>query len=181
MMDHQEIMLVEATRKGDRIALAALIDRYGEDLMGYLIFMVHRRAMAEDVFQDVWVKVMEKIRSFRGGSEFAPWLFRIARNRAYDLLRRKREVLHERLEDLPQAATCPDPAEALGRSESVQKVLAGMKDKQREIIYLRFFKELSYDELSKVLRLPMGTVKSRLKRALETFAARYRTMVGEKS
>ncbi len=92
--DHNQIRreseIIAQLRKGERSGIEQLMDYYGESLMRYLVSILDSREAAEDAFQDTWIRVMERIHRFTAGKPFAPWLFRIARNRAYDHLRRKK-------------------------------------------------------------------------------------------
>jgi RNA polymerase sigma factor (sigma-70 family) len=182
-----ERILVHALRDGRRTALAALMDRHGEGLMSYLVSILNNRALAEDAFQDTWIRVLEKIGQFDPGQPFAPWLFRIARNRAYDLLRRQRRWrwLDQRREGREDAAL-PElpapgnfPAEFADR-ETLQALLARLDPLYREVLWLRFYRDLSYDEIAAVCRVPLGTVKSRLRRALDRIGSLYRGTMEER-
>jgi len=167
----RERNLVAQLRNGDCSGLGELIDMHGDNLLHYLIALLGDRTAAEDVFQDVWIRVIERIHRFRAGRPLAPWLFRVARNRAYDVLRRERL----RSPRLPVAAA-PDPTAALSSEDRIDsriaagdlaaKLLGALPAKHREVLWLRFYAELSYDEIAAVCRVPLGTVKSRLRRAL---------------
>ncbi len=89
-LEPDERQLISQLKKGDTDAAGALMDLHGEALMRYLYSIMGSRESAEDVFQDSWVKVMEKISLFDSSVSFRPWLFRVARNAAYDALRRKK-------------------------------------------------------------------------------------------
>lgn len=163
--------LVAQLRTGDRSCLGELIDMHGDDLFHYLIALLGDRSVAEDVFQDVWIRVIERIHRFRAGRPLAPWLFRVARNRAFDVLRRER-LRSPRLPAAAQAA----PTAALASEDRIDtrivaddlaaKMLAALPAKHREVLWLRFYAEMSYEEIAAACRVPLGTVKSRLRRAL---------------
>ena len=176
--------LVQQLKKGDERCVVQLMDHYGSQLMHYLVSILGSREWAEDVFQDTWVKVIEKIGSFRSDAVFAPWLFRIARNGAYDLLRQKRRWLGlENLkldeDDRPFEPQAPgNLAEELADKEMVQKLLRALEPAYREVLWLRFFQDMSYEEICQFAQLPMGTVKSRLFRALDQIATMYGQMEG---
>jgi len=169
-MERTEISdsLVRRLEEGDREALAALMDLHGEGLMRYLVSITGSRDMAQDAFQDTWVRVAEKAHTFNASHDFAPWLFRIARNRALDLLRREkfRRVLG--LDEAVPAAA--DPTVDFLERQNVRAAMARLPVRHREILGLRFYLDKSYEELAALLRLPLGTVKSRLNRALEKLA-----------
>lgn len=163
--------LVAALRTGDRSGVAELIDVHGKDLLNYLTALLGDRSVAEDAFQDVWVRVIERIHRFRPGRPFAPWLFRVARNRAFDVLRRERRRSPGRpgapAEDPGPVVPAHDPFDSrLAAGDLAGKVLAALPAAHREVLWLRFAAELSYEEIATVCRVPLGTVKSRLRRAL---------------
>jgi RNA polymerase sigma-70 factor, ECF subfamily len=179
--------LVRALQDGRRSALAALMDRHGEGLMSYLVSILNHRTQAEDAFQDTWIRVLEKIRRFDLRQPFAPWLFRIARNRAYDLLRRQRRWAwpgwrrREGEAEQPVDLAAPgDFATEFADRETVRRLLARLEPAHREALWLRFYRELSYEEIATVCGVPLGTVKSRLRRALDRLAELYRGLQEER-
>lgn len=180
---YDENDLIARLKHGDQSGLAILMDHHGSDLMHYLVSILGRQELAEDVFQDTWVKVMGKIGSFHHEMSFAPWLFRIARNRAYDLLReekRRQRVVTCKEGDEAPSLEIPTPehfSDELLRKDTVQKILVGLDPLYREIVWLRFFQDKSYEEMAAFCRIPMGTVKSRLARALDQVAVLYSQLV----
>ncbi len=172
---------IQDLKRGDRHSIIPLMDHYGEALMRYLVYLLGNRDNAEDVFQETWVKVIEKIGGFRGELSFSPWLFRIARNAAYDQLRGKRKWWSLEWSRKPEEED--QPALELESPENfsaqvfcrdmVQKLMRGLSPEYREMIWLRFYQDLSYEEIAQLCRIPIGTVKSRLKRALDRVAAAY--------
>ena len=178
--------LVELARSGDGDAITLLVDRYSPRLHRYLTRLVGRPEQAEDLLQDTWLRVMEKLDSFRIDRPFAPWLYAVARNRAIDILRRQsrqgRKEPHSRAEDGtftdpldlvadPAPSTLDDLSERdlLGH---VQKTLAALPRELREVLSLRFEAQFRLDDIARVLRLPSSTVKSRLYRGLEQLRLR---------
>lgn len=172
-----ERQLISQLKKGDAAAAGTLMDLYGEALMRYLYSIMGTRESAEDAFQDSWVRVMEKISLFDSNMSFRPWLFRVARNVAYDSLRRKKRWWSldtgQSVEDGDRPMEIPDPVD-FGRQvvtqETVRRLLEFLPPAYREVLYLRFFQDQSYEEIAELCRLPLGTVKSRLKRGLDYLA-----------
>jgi RNA polymerase sigma-70 factor (ECF subfamily) len=163
-------------RGGDVEAIAALLERYQHRLYRYLLRIVRRPETAEDLFQQTWLRVMEKIRSYDPQRAFDGWLFALARNLAIDHLRRYQpESLDEplpsgdaRTELIPQAG--PGALEQLLAGERhvrVAECVAGLPLVFREVLTLRFEEEMKLEEMAVVLALPLGTVKTRLHRALK--------------
>lgn len=170
---------VARLRRGDLDALSELISRYQNRLYRYLLRIVKQPAEAEDLFQQTWVRVVEKIRRFDPSRNFDAWLFTLARNLAIDHLRRIRpESLDEpvandatgetRIERLPSSAAAPfDQAFERERARSIAAALTDLPVIYREVLSLRFEEEMKIEEIAQVLRVPLSTAKSRLRRSLE--------------
>jgi RNA polymerase sigma-70 factor (ECF subfamily) len=169
-----------AVQCGDPDGFASLLSRYQNRLYRYLLRLVHEPATADDLFQQTWMRVLERIHSYDPGRNFDAWLFAVARNIAIDHLRRRqpgsldefREDSRPLAEDLSSKA--PGALELVLRSERaelVQKALASQPPLFREILSLRFEEEMKLEEIAQVLGIPLGSVKSRLSRALEHFRA----------
>lgn len=168
----------ELTRlsKGDMDALDGLIEQFQTRLYRYLLRLVHDPATAEDLFQQTWIRVAEKIRSYDSKRSFDNWLFTVARNLAFDHMRRYRpESLDEplpsgesRLEML--ASESPGAIEEMLGAERAASVAAAMERLPlifREVLSLRFEEDMKLEEIAGMLQIPLSTVKSRLRRALE--------------
>ena len=163
-------------RKGDLDALAGLIEQYQTGLYRYLLRLVHKPETAEDLFQQTWIRVAEKIRNYDPKRSFDNWLFTVARNLAFDHMRRYRpESLDEpmpsgesRLELL--ASDSPGAMEEMLGAERAALVGAAMETLPlifREVLSLRFEEGMKLEEIAGILQIPLSTVKSRLRRALE--------------
>ena len=163
-------------RKGDLDALTTLIEQYQVRLYRYLVRLVREAATAEDLFQQSWVRVAERIKTYDSGRPFENWLFTIARNLALDHLRRYQpESLDEAL---PSGDSRADLLAAEDRSafefvvsQERHALLSGATQClpliYREVLALRFEQDLKLEEIADLLRIPLSTVKSRLRRALE--------------
>jgi len=163
-------------RSGDVEAVAALMERYQHRLYRYLLRLVRQPATAEDLFQQTWLRVMERIQSYNAQHSFEGWLFAMAHNLAIDFLRRYQP---DSLDDpLPSgdsrvetiAGTGPGAFEqslARERAGSLAECVAGLPIVFREVLTLRFEEEMRLEEIAAVLGLPLGTVKTRLHRALK--------------
>jgi RNA polymerase sigma-70 factor, ECF subfamily len=166
-------------RRGDLNALSELITRYQNRLYRYLLRMVQQPAEAEDLFQQTWLRVVEKIGSFDASRNFDAWLFTLARNLAIDHLRRVHpqsldeplaENRHcETLADRIQSAdyTPLDAALAVERRTQIDEAMAPLPMSYREALTLRFEDGMKIDEIAQVTGVPVSTVKSRLRRSLE--------------
>ena len=170
---------VARLRRGDVNALSELIARYQNRLYRYLLRMVRQPAEAEDLFQQTWLKVAEKIRSFDASRNFDAWLFTLARNLAIDHLRRIRpQSLDEPLADSERGETAADriPSDerapfdralAAERRTQIGTAMAKLPLIYREVLALRFEEEMKMEEIAQVTGAPLSTVKTRLRRSLE--------------
>jgi RNA polymerase sigma-70 factor (ECF subfamily) len=163
-------------RRGDWEALAEILPRYERRLYRFLFRMVGDPATAEDLFQQTWIRVMQKISSYRPEHSFDSWVYSIAHNLAIDHLRRKRELsldFENEQGDAPRdrlSSRDPDPLERLLEAERGSLLLAAMETLpaiHRAVLTLRFDEEMKLEEIAAVANIPLSTVKSRLSRALE--------------
>ena len=163
-------------RRQDPALLDQLIVQYQHRLLRYLMYLTGNRELAEDLFQETWMRVLVRGAQFKGEARFDTWLYTIARNLVIDV-RRKRTMLSlealcdnsedDRPLDIPSAD--PTPFDNYRRSQDGQRVaqaLLSLDTLHREVIVLRFHEELSLEEISKVTGSPLSTVKSRLYRGL---------------
>lgn len=176
----QENLAIAAGLKHQEAGLLdELIVRYQHRLLRYLLFLTSSRELAEDLFQEVWMRVLVRGGQFNGKSRFDTWLFTIARNLVIDY-RRKRTVasLDELFDgssddDRPMSFEIsdsqPTPFDRFASLEDRQRVsdaLLQVDTLYREVLVLRFHEELSLQEIATVTRAPLSTVKSRLYRGL---------------
>jgi len=176
----QENLAVSAgLKRQDAGLLDELIVRYQHRLLRYLLYLTSNREMAEDLFQEVWMRVLVRGAQFNGQARFDTWLFTIARNLVIDH-RRKRTMssLDELFEgnsddDRPMSFEVadeePTPFDRFSNMEDRERIAAALLQLDtlhREVLVLRFHEELSLEEIAKVTRAPLSTVKSRLYRGL---------------
>lgn len=165
---------IEKLRRRDPDALTSVISRYQHRLYRFLLRLVGDPAMAQDLFQQTWLRVVERIGKYDASRAFEPWLFSVARNLAIDHLRRKQpESLDEPVEtgrriDLlaEQSASALDNCL---KSERIARVMARLEELPavyREVLTLRFEEEMKLEEISELTGTRLSTVKSRLRRAL---------------
>jgi len=162
----------ERLRRGDPEALAEFITLYQQRLYRFLVRLLQDGAAAEDVFQQTWVRVMERIRQYDPSRSFEAWLFTTARNLAIDQLRKRRDVSLDAPDTFQSHA--PDPLDqAIGaeRGEMLAAAMAKLPAIHREVLALRFEEEMKLEEIAEIVGIPLSTVKSRLHRALEGLRA----------
>lgn len=177
--------LLAAHLQGDRQAFSALVVRYQRDLYHFLLRFLGNSAAADDVFQEAFIQVFQSASTFEAGRTFRPWLFTIAANKARDYLRtkaRKQAVSLQATIDnskdgnqyLDLMGTVEEsPTAHLEQEELQHRVNAAiqrMPEHLREVIVLAYFNQVPYKQIAEILKVPLGTVKSRLHTAVETFA-----------
>lgn len=171
-------------RKGDPDALTAAILQYQHRLFRYLLRLVQDAAAADDLFQQTWLLVLEKIGRYDARRSFEPWLFSVAHNLAIDFLRRRPGETLDSEDDsgLPAAGRFavpgPDPLDRLldfERSAILAACLGELPAIHREVLTLRFEEGMKLEEIAEVSGVPLSTVKSRLQRALEGLRDRVQT------
>ena len=159
--------------------LEELIVRYQHRLLRYLLFLTSSRELAEDLFQEVWMRVLVRGGQFNGKARFDTWLFTIARNLVIDYRRKRTLASLDELfdganeDDRPMSFEVsdaqPTPFERFASLEDRQRVseaLLQVDTLYREVLVLRFHEDLSLQEIATVTRAPLSTVKSRLYRGL---------------
>jgi RNA polymerase sigma-70 factor, ECF subfamily len=174
-MESEAGAIARGLRRRDPELLDRLIEQYQHRLLRYLIYLTGNRELAEDLFQETWIRVLERGAQFDGRHEFSTWLYAVARNLTIDYLRKKSPVsLDGLMEDedhapLEPADTRPGAWEVFTQQEQADKInaaLVGIPAEYRETIVLRFQDGLALDEISSVTGAPVGTVKSRLYRGI---------------
>jgi len=170
--------MVERCRKGDALAWEALVRRFQARVFGIAFHYLRDAEEARDLAQEVFVKVYRNLHGFTGDG-FLPWLLRLARNGAIDRLRRRKarppatDIPADESVDLP--APGPSPEEAWfadTRKQLVYRALGRMSERNRELILLKEIQGLNLNEISEMLGVPVGTVKSRSNRARLELARR---------
>jgi len=155
-------------RRGDTAGLTGLMGRHQDRLFRYLLRLLGDEAVAEDAFQQTWLRVAERIGRYDAARPFGPWLFAVARNLALDHLRRRRPESLEEIDE-PAAPRDSDPldrAAAGQRRAGLAEAVAGLAPLDREVLTLRFEEELALPQLAETLGVPLPTAKARLYRAL---------------
>ena len=170
-----DALLVRRVESGDSDALRALYDRYGSIVFGMTFRLLGDRQAAEECTQDVFVSVWRTARSYEPErARVSTWLLTIARNRAIDATRRRAARPVDPHEDVWSVDEAPDTAELVGSADEASRVAAAMAelpDAQREALSLAYFDGLSHTEIAERLHIPVGTVKGRIRLALDRLRA----------
>jgi RNA polymerase sigma-70 factor (ECF subfamily) len=174
--------LIRRCRQGDETAWRELVERHTRRVFGMAYRFVGRVDEAEDLTQDIFVKVYQNLERFREQEgAFTTWLTTVARNHAIDHYRRRREEHARRAEEpalLEQAVATEDgPLRLLERQDRAQEVHRGLRSlpaELREPVILCDLQGLPYEEIAALLKVPLGTVKSRINRGRLELARRLR-------
>jgi len=168
--------IARGLKRQDPELLDQLIELYQHRLLRYLLFLTGKREVAEDLFQETWMRVLLRGAQYNGKARFDTWLFTIARNLVIDLSRKRTmssldEMSEGREDDRPFEIPMSGPSpleqfQAREDSAEVSEVLLKLEPNYREVLVLRFYEELSLEEIAGLTQAPLSTVKSRLYRGL---------------
>lgn len=165
----EDLGLVERALADDRRAQCDIVKRYQGPIFAYIYRWMRNRATAEDLTQDVFIKMFRALGTYSRTSSFRAWLYRIARNRVIDHLRRKKPPAMD-IDEVEEFAfpASDTPLKAYERSSQREKLdaaIATLPHLYREVLVLRHRKELTYEEIVDAVGVPLGTIKARLHRA----------------
>lgn len=162
MSEGDDIRLVEECLRGDRRAFEAFVDRYQRPLYNAAYRILGSADDAEEATQAAFIKAFEALGSFRKGTKFFSWLYRIAINESLNMRQARRH--HEPVDE--ESLSRHETPETIYRQKelegTIQEALNALPDDYRVVIVLRHYQDLSYDEIAAVLEIPAKTVKSRL-------------------
>lgn len=173
-----DLLLARRAAAGHTDAWETIVDRYGERIYNVALQFAPSRDEAEDLTQDVFLKLYRNLRRYRGDVPFAGWILRVSRNLCIDRYRsRRRERAHtvvsdELLETLPSSDDPEVTAHRRRRYEAVHQALADMEEEHAESVLLKDLQGWSLEEVAVYHDVPVGTVKSRLHRARRELAER---------
>jgi len=175
----EDMELVVLAQQGNQQSFAKLMERYRDSIYFMVLKMVHNRDDAEDLTQEAFSKAFNSLRNYSAEYAFSTWLFKIATNNCIDFIRKKRlqttsldssTITNEEGES-PTIAVAdynPNPEQSIikeQRAARIREVIEKLSPKYKQLIEMRYFDELSYEEIAAQLDLPLGTVKAQLFRA----------------
>ena len=170
---------IEKAKKGDQIAFTYLLDQYWNEVYGFMLKRTQNETDAEDITIDTFSKAFDKIASYNPDYQFNTWLIAIAKNVHIDMLRKRKSSLFVPItnEQNQQAYNIADTAlsaeDALIKEQNLSRLLQYIKELKphyQDIIQLRYFQELSYQEIAEHLNEPLSNVKIKLLRAKKLLA-----------
>jgi RNA polymerase sigma-70 factor (ECF subfamily) len=188
-MTDAEIML--RVREGDDVGFNFLIEKYRKPIMNFMYRMVHNQAVAEELAQEVFLRVYRSRQTYRAEAKFTTWLYRIATNLGVN---HARDTKHERAAQTiyldqpdPETGTTPDVADARPvveeellkdeRMQAIRKHVMALPERQRTAVLMHKYQGLDYKEIGAVLRLSESATKSLLFRAYQTLRERLKDFV----
>jgi RNA polymerase sigma-70 factor, ECF subfamily len=175
-MEQEGAAIARGLRRRDPRLLDSLIEKYQHRLLRYLVYLTANREFAEDLFQETWIRVLERGAQYNGRSRFETWLFAIARHLVIDSSRRKSTLSLDAMTEPDGEHVAkqfrshnPSPFELANRQQEGSRMDAALRSLeivQREVIVLRFQEDLALEEIATITGAPLSTVKSRLYRGL---------------
>jgi len=168
--------VAQGLHAGDPEILDRLIETHQHRLLRYLLSLTGSRPLAEDMFQETWIRVLERGRQYRSQWKFEVWLFTIARHLVIDEARRKKGLSLDQLMEPEEgpgfqpSAHGPSPFEEVISGQEVarlNRLLLQIPAVYREVLTLRFHEDLALEDIAAIVSVPLSTVKSRLYRGLE--------------
>jgi len=172
MVEQTDELLVEQVKKGNIKAFRDLVKRYERYILNLVYRTIGDTNEAEDIAQEVFIKVYKSIRSFKGESKFSTWISKITVNLCMDKLREKVKNKEKNIGEeawnlfsQPESFNPEIMAERHELQETIKKAIESLPDELRVVFALRELESFSYNEIGEMLSIPIGTVESRLYRA----------------
>ena len=170
---------IEKAKMGDQVAFTSLLDYYWNEVYGFMLKRTENETDAEDITIETFAKAFDKIATYNPEFQFNTWLIAIAKNVHIDMLRKKKSTLFLDITDEEDnqaynvADTSPSPEDKIITEQNLSRLLQFIKELKphyQEVIQLRYFQELSYQEISDQLQEPLSNVKVKLLRAKKLLA-----------
>lgn len=172
-----DIAVIERARNGDQEAFVLIYERFSPQIYRYVYRLVGSQELADDITQETFMKAFQGIRAIARDSNVSAWLYRIASNACFDILRRRKLITWMPiLEESEKSSdfTSDDFAPQVIESQIVRRTLREMPPALSVCLVLRSVEGFSCEEIAEILKIPKGTVFSRLARAREAFIQAYR-------
>jgi len=169
----EDLML--EVRNGAGETLGVLFDRYHTPLYNFYSKLTGDRTLSEDLVQEVFLRILKYRQSYQPGTPFRAWIYQIARNARVDHYRKTpRHITFE--PEMAPAVMPKDSAQHSEEAELLHRALMQMPEEKREILILSRFQELKYDEIARLLGCELGTVKTRMHRAIQELRQTFRQL-----
>jgi RNA polymerase sigma-70 factor (ECF subfamily) len=168
MLDTENLtLIISLCKRGSHDGFSQIVELYSARLYGYFYRLTGNAEISNDLLSDVFVKLVEKIKSYDGGS-FDFWLFKIASNTFYDhlrLLQRQKKFMDTYKQEISEIAEQPKDSDDFA-IDVLQSQLACIDEQTRELLLLRYYSDLSFKEIAEMRKEPIGTVLSKVHRGL---------------
>jgi RNA polymerase sigma-70 factor (ECF subfamily) len=181
-MEPTDSVLMARVRDGELELLSELFERHHRRLFNFFLRLTPDRSAAEDLVQEVFVRMLKYRHTYRSDAELTPWMFALARNAAVDQYRHRPKELQEDPEAPEPVSPVAAPSERLEqreRSELLQAALRRLPAEKRELLLLARFGEMKYEAIGELLGVSVGAIKVRVHRALKELREAYRVVAGE--
>ena len=171
--EHSEQELINTVLNGDPQAFDLVVHRYGDRMYRFILKYIADRATAEDLTQETFISAFQTLDRFNFQAKFSTWLFGIALNKIRNYYNRAPEARYRFVSDewlqnfTSQGCSPPDAVERKNTIQAVQRMIDQLPDDMREILILAAMEGCSYEEIARIVDMPVGTVKSKLFRARE--------------
>jgi RNA polymerase sigma factor (sigma-70 family) len=177
-MNQTDEALMHAVREGDLAQLGPLFDRHHRAVYDFLVRTTGQRAVAEDLVQDVFERVLKYRATYRGEAGFLPWLFRIASNARASHYRKLEPTMSwsDELDGEDESAGPERLTEDASEAARLQRALLSLRPDKRELIVLARYSELKYEAIAELLGVDVNTIKVRVHRALKELRDRFHAM-----
>ncbi len=174
--DMTDEAIAHKIQHGNNMLLGVIIDRYEKKLARYIGKFTSNSDAIDDLVQDVFIKCYTNIQSFDTKQKFSSWIYRIAHNESVNFLKKKKSLpfswfsTDNLIPDFRSSEVIEDTIMTSQTREQVEQVLSQLPENHREILVLYFFEELSYNEISDILRIPVSSVGVKISRAKKVLA-----------
>jgi RNA polymerase sigma-70 factor (ECF subfamily) len=167
-----DLDLLNLVRRGDPAGATALFEKYSEALLRFSDRMLSNRAEAEEITQEVFLKMITRVEQYDGRAAVSSWLYAIAANACRDRLRRSRRATVVPLDAVAEAPSKAEPVDhrvqERERRQAVRRALSRLSEEQREALVLARYHGMPYADIARTLQITEGAVKTRIFRAMET-------------
>ncbi|KKQ94699.1 MAG: RNA polymerase sigma factor [candidate division CPR2 bacterium GW2011_GWC2_39_10] len=162
--------LAAKVQTGDIAAFEKIVEKYEKPLLSYARYLSGNRECAEDAVQEAFLNAFRNIQSFDTGKKFSSWIYRIVHNEAISLIRKRKKTVT--MDEIPEVADDTNIAHIIQKkidtpqnAKIINDAYSKLPLKYKDVVYLRFYSEKSYDEIAEILHLPASTVGTYLLRA----------------
>ena len=183
-MDFNEKEIVESILKGDVELFSKIVDKFKDPIFVFLYRLSLNEALAEELLQQTFLKVYKYLESADTEKGLKNWMYMIARNTFIDYIKKENRIKSVSMEDFQfflasKTATPEKQAIKNSQIDEIMEAIYSLSVKYSEIMILRYVEEKSYEEISEILQIPLGTVKIRLHRAKEKLREMLLCSIGE--